>query len=57
MDLHRIADTYSFEERARRYRVFAEGCDDQLARWGYLQLAEYCAALAVRELRAASGGP
>jgi len=56
MDLHRIADTYPWDERARRYRVFAEGCDDQLARWGYLQLAQHCDAMAGREAREVLAG-
>jgi hypothetical protein len=53
MQLYRLADNYSWQQKAEEYRVFAEGCDDELAHWGYLQLAQYCEAMAKRETRLA----
>jgi hypothetical protein len=49
MKLTRLEDSHPWRDRAEEYRTFANAADDDLAWLGYLQLAQYCETMAVRQ--------
>ena len=51
MELVRITSPRSWDDRAEEYRIYAEEAVDELAKLGYLQLAQYCDSMAARAQR------
>ena len=51
MVLARVEKTQSWDNQAAEYRNIANATSDVLERLGYLQRAEYCEAMAVRQQR------
>ena len=52
MVLATVEKTQSWDTQAAEYRTIAKATSDVLERLGYLQRAEYCDAMAVRQQRA-----
>jgi len=51
MVLVRVESSQSWDRQAAEYRTIANATSDALERLGYLQRAEYCDAMAVRQAR------
>ena len=51
MVLVRVENTQSWDRQAAEYRAIANATSDALERLGYLQRAEYCDAMALRQMR------
>ena len=51
MVLAQATQTQSWDSQAAEYRTIASATSDELERLGYLQRAQYCDAMAVRQIR------